>query len=108
MTIDSYGFGGLLEPSAIAISSGYIIATDSMSKALEEGVEQKPVAGIACHRWSFNNRHEPFRPLVARPPLRKRRNVIAAPILVLLGTKPSPRLMKNPPYRRQALLVEVH
>jgi len=70
LTIDSYRFGDLLEPSAIAISSGYIIATDGMSQTLEKGVKQKPVAGNVCHRSFFNVWHASFRPLVARPQLR--------------------------------------
>jgi len=68
--VGSDWFGSLLEPSAIAIGSWYIIATDGMSQTLEQGVKQKPVAGNVCHRSFFNVWHASFRPLVARPQLR--------------------------------------
>jgi hypothetical protein len=61
--VGSDWFGSLLEPSAIAISSGYIIATDGMIQTPEQGVEQKPVAAVVCHRSFFNLWRELFRPL---------------------------------------------
>jgi hypothetical protein len=60
--VGSNWFGSLLEPSAIAIGSGYIIATDGMTQALEQSVKQKPVAAVICHRSSFNVWHESARP----------------------------------------------
>jgi hypothetical protein len=43
---------GLRSTFAIALGSGWIIAADGIGQTPEQGVKQKPLAAVVCHRWS--------------------------------------------------------
>jgi hypothetical protein len=47
-----------MEPFAIALGSGQIIAADGTIQALEQGIKQKPLAPVIFQGWSLNLWHE--------------------------------------------------